>query len=287
MLDLHAFPGGLDDESRDLSRLGMLGHHDQHLGECTVRTPQFGAIEDVVRTLVVEHRGGAGWNEGPFSVRFQPRAQHDCGFSYRSKNRQAEGQRANWLDIGLQLEGRDDLAHIAIFDHPLNTDAPTSWRVDGQFGVGPARSIEGDWSIEKGTTESIRYQLRVFTGDLNDLDLTNQWVEWGGNPYPYATQLWDMAQEEGKKEKFLEPNEAIEAMTINDGFKVNVWASEPMITQPMAFCWDDRGRMWIAENRDYESRGDGFSNSGDSRILILEDSDQDGVGDLDVIEALD
>lgn len=47
----------------------------------------------------------------------------------------------------------------------------------------------------------------------------------------------------------------------------------------MAFCWDDRGRMWIAENRDYESRGHGFSNSGDSRILILEDTNGDGTAD--------
>ena len=52
-----------------------------------------------------------------------------------------------------------------------------------------------------------------------------------------------------------------------------------MVTQPMAFCWDDRGRLWIAENRDYESRVAGFSNDGDSRILILEDTDRDGVAD--------
>ena len=52
-----------------------------------------------------------------------------------------------------------------------------------------------------------------------------------------------------------------------------------MITQPMAFCWDDKGRMWVAENRDYETRGRGFSASGDSRILILEDTDRDGVAD--------
>ena len=60
---------------------------------------------------------------------------------------------------------------------------------------------------------------------------------------------------------------------------MNAWANEPMITQPMAFCWDDRGRMWIAENRDYENRRSGFSNFGDSRILILEDTDKDGVAD--------
>src|SRR4030095_10292012 len=42
---------------------------------------------------------------------------------------------------------------------------------------------------------------------------------------------------------------------------------------------DDRGRLWVAENRDYESRGGGFSNSGDSRIVILEDTNHDGVAD--------
>ena len=65
-------------------------------------------------------------------------------------------------------------------------------------------------------------------------------------------------------------------MTLQDGFQANVFAAEPMITQPMAFCWDHRGRLWIAENRDYETRGSGFANSGDSRILILEDTDRDG-----------
>ena len=68
-------------------------------------------------------------------------------------------------------------------------------------------------------------------------------------------------------------------MTLPEGFQVNAFAAEPMNTQPMAFCWDDRGRMWIAENRDYEDRGKGFANFGDSRILILEDTDRDGVAD--------
>ena len=93
----------------------------------------------------------------------------------RHRDLEAEGKKAMWLDIGMQVDGRDDLAHIAIFDHPLNTDAPTPWRVDGQFGIGPARSIDGDWSIEKGTTESIRYQLRVFTGELETGHIDEMW----------------------------------------------------------------------------------------------------------------
>jgi putative membrane-bound dehydrogenase-like protein len=198
----------------------------------------------------------------------------------RQKNEKAEGQRAMWVDVGMQVEGREDLAHIAIFDHPKNTGYPQPWRVDGQLGVGPARARDGDWQIKKGEAEIIRHQLFIYTGVLNDVSLTNTWSEFSGADGTYNTAaLWNIARQEAKESKFLKPEEAIEAMTIKDGFSVNAWASEPMMTQPMAFCWDDRGRLWIAENKDYESRGHGFSNSGQSRILILEDTDRDGVAD--------
>ena len=91
--------------------------------------------------------------------------------------------------------------------------------------------------------------------------------------------LWTIAQREGREEKFLTPEQAASAMTMVPGFAVNAWAAEPMIEQPMAFCWDDRGRLWVAENLDYETRGRGFSNAGNSRILILEDTNRDGVAD--------
>lgn len=39
-----------------------------------------------------------------------------------------------WLgfDVGMQIEGRKDWAHIAILDHPENKGFPQCWRVDGQ-----------------------------------------------------------------------------------------------------------------------------------------------------------
>ena len=195
----------------------------------------------------------------------------------RQRDERAEGQPALWVDVGMKVEGRDDLAHIAIFDHPDNKGYPQPWRVDGQLGIGPARARTGDWSIANGETEIIRHQLVVYTGELNDVALTETWSKFSGQNSTYA--LWQVAQREGREAKFLTPEEAVKSMTLIDGYKANVWASEPMMTQPMAFCWDDRGRMWIAENRDYESRGSGFSNAGDSRILILEDTDRDGVAD--------
>jgi len=197
--------------------------------------------------------------------------------SMRQADARAEGQRAVWLDVGLVLPERDDMAHISIFDHPSNDGFPLPWRVDGQLGVGPARARLGDWNIAAGESAVVKHRLLVHTGALDDLDLTERWSDWSGQYYTHAQ--WGLAQREGRAAEFLSPEAAVAAMTLPADFEVQAFASEPMITQPMAFCWDDRGRLWIAENKDYESRGAGFSGSGESRILILEDTDRDGVAD--------
>ena len=198
----------------------------------------------------------------------------------RQRDEKAEGQRAMWVDVGMQVEGRGDLAHITIFDHPDNAGFPQPWRVDGQLGIGPVRARLGDWTIAEGETEVIRHRLVVYTGDLDDVEMKAAWEEYTGEGAMYSTAaLWKIAQQEAREAKFLTPEAAVESMTVMDGYQVNAWAAEPMLTQPMAFCWDDRGRLWVAENLDYESRGHGFSNDGNSRILILEDTDRDGEAD--------
>lgn len=198
----------------------------------------------------------------------------------RQKNKRAEGQRAMWVDVGMEIEGLDDWGHITLFDHPDNPGFPTAWRVDGQLGVGPTTAIQGDWSIKKGESQTFRHQLVVYSGEHSDVESNELWADFVGDKGMYNTaSLWGIAQEEARNEKFLTPQEAVDMMDVKDGYVANVFASEPMITQPMAFCWDDKGRMWIAENRDYESRGYGFANDGTSKILILEDTDGDGAVD--------
>ena len=193
--------------------------------------------------------------------------------STRKINERAEGQRAVWLDVGMRVSPRTDQGHLCIFDHPDNAGFPQPWRVDGQLGVGPVRARLGDWKIAKGETSTIQHRVIVHTG-LSDSELTRKWTEYSGKDNTYAE--WWLAQEEGRQAEFLTPEQAVSAMTLQQGFSANVFAAEPDITQPMAFCWDPQGRLWVAENRDYETRGSGFSNSGDSRILILEDKDGDG-----------
>jgi hypothetical protein len=77
---------------------------------------------------------------------------------------------------------------------------------------------------------------------------------------------------------FLTPKEAVAKMDIPDGFDVTIFAAEPDIEEPIAFCFDDRGRMWVVENINYVNRR--THKSGDiSRIKILEDTNGDGVFD--------
>ncbi len=72
----------------------------------------------------------------------------------------------------------------------------------------------------------------------------------------------------------LSPQEAAAAMTVPDGFTVQLTAGEPLVHQPIAFTIDSRGRLWVAEAHTYPNRAkDG---EGKDKIIILEDTDGDG-----------
>jgi len=85
-------------------------------------------------------------------------------------------------------------------------------------------------------------------------------------------------QHKSSNAPFLKPDQAVASMSIPKGFDVTVFAAEPDIAEPIAFCFDDRGRMWVAENFNYQTRR---KHTGDpvSRIQILDDTDGDGVFD--------
>ncbi|HSQ56893.1 MAG TPA: hypothetical protein VLM40_14220, partial [Gemmata sp.] len=72
-------------------------------------------------------------------------------------------------------------------------------------------------------------------------------------------------------------SQAASKMTVPKGFKVTLFAGEPDVVQPIAFTFDDRGRMWVVECVTYPNWvRDG---KGKDRVIILEDTDGDGVHD--------
>src|SRR5947207_1001214 len=51
----------------------------------------------------------------------------------------------------------------------------------------------------------------------------------------------------------LPAEQAAKEMTLPPGFKATLFAGEPDVVQPIAFCIDDRGRLWVVEGMSYPS----------------------------------
>ncbi len=66
----------------------------------------------------------------------------------------------------------------------------------------------------------------------------------------------------------------IAGLKLVSGFQGELLAAEPDLHQPIAFAFDDRGRIWIAEAFSYPNRQP--EGQGRDHILIFEDQDGDG-----------
>ena len=75
----------------------------------------------------------------------------------------------------------------------------------------------------------------------------------------------------------LKPEEVAGAATIPDGYELKVFAAEPDLINPISFCQDDRGRIWVVEGMTYPIRAK--EGEGKDRVLIFEDTDGDGKAD--------
>ena len=82
-----------------------------------------------------------------------------------------------------------------------------------------------------------------------------------------------MVDTQNPRDISLSPQESLARITVPEGFKVTLFAGEPALRRPIAFDFDDRGRLWVVENYSHPDwRQDGRSD----RILIFEDLDHDG-----------
>ncbi len=73
----------------------------------------------------------------------------------------------------------------------------------------------------------------------------------------------------------LSTDEALAAFRLQPNLSIELVAAEPLVESPVAMAFDERGRMYVAENRGYPTGpGDGQPPAG--RIARLEDTDGDG-----------
>jgi len=75
----------------------------------------------------------------------------------------------------------------------------------------------------------------------------------------------------------LSPEEELESFRLAPGFRAELVAAEPLVVDPVAMDWDDRGRLFVVEMRGFMPNIDGNGEERpNGRVVVLEDLDGDG-----------
>ena len=83
-----------------------------------------------------------------------------------------------------------------------------------------------------------------------------------------------------RKQSPLDAETAIERMIVQPGYRVELFASEPDIVNPIYIDWDEQGRLWVIESMEYPyPRSFWPDGGGKDKIKILEDTNGDGKAD--------
>ena len=100
---------------------------------------------------------------------------------------------------------------------------------------------------------------------------------------PYR-RILDISRDESALKKYLKPvppkkpEEAVKLFETVDGFRMELVAQEPLVNDPVAAAFDENGRLYVAEMRDYPYQpGPGEKAIG--VVRLLEDTDGDGYFD--------
>jgi len=156
-----------------------------------------------------------------------------------------------------------------------------------------------DWLEEKQATPEMaaRYDVVLKSGEAPDAAAVRAAVE--TRTRTEVREAWkkfletrepevrrpspDVANYEKRPEPitFQEPLSVAGSMArtqVPADLELTLFAAEPDIRKPIAFAWDERGRLWVAETSDYP-HGVAPDGVGGDAIRICEDTDGDGRAD--------
>ena len=75
----------------------------------------------------------------------------------------------------------------------------------------------------------------------------------------------------------LSPEQSLAKFIVPEGYHMELVASEPMITEPVAIAWDGNAKMYVAQMETYTQDTDGTGTKDPkSRVMLLEDTNNDG-----------
>ncbi|WP_332712268.1 DUF7133 domain-containing protein [Pelagibacterium mangrovi] len=78
---------------------------------------------------------------------------------------------------------------------------------------------------------------------------------------------------------YMEPQDSLETFTLPPGYSIDLVASEPLLGDGIVMQWDYQGRLWVVETTFMLNLEDLTAATPSSSVVILEDTDGDGVMD--------
>jgi len=74
----------------------------------------------------------------------------------------------------------------------------------------------------------------------------------------------------------LSPDDALASFELEPGYRIEIAAAEPLVKDPVAIAFDERGRMYVVENRGYPDVEGAPVRAPQGVIALLEDTNADG-----------
>jgi mono/diheme cytochrome c family protein/glucose/arabinose dehydrogenase len=106
-------------------------------------------------------------------------------------------------------------------------------------------------------------------------------------PLPEVKTNYSSANNKNGSPAYLKGDAALKPLAVPSGYKIALFASEenfPELAKPCKITFDNRGRLWVATMPSYPAWRPGDAKP-DDKILILEDTDGDGVADRQTVFA--
>ncbi|MEQ1828023.1 MAG: PVC-type heme-binding CxxCH protein, partial [Pirellula sp.] len=186
--------------------------------------------------------------------------------------KQIRTTQSDWCDYSGPIAGRH--GGLMLMNHPGNFRKPWWHAVDtGLLVANPLgeSELKGGGKKKQNVLVKAKEKFRLSYGVLVHLESSPITFD---PKAAYADFLNVLPKIESKsKEKTLSKAELPQAP---DGFRVSVFAQEPMVYKPTSICFDARGRLFLGQGPQYPEN---YEDSPTDSVYVFIDSDQDGIAD--------